>query len=182
MKYIKNKEDFTNQKKSSTPSINEEFDMSGGGGGGPLSNSINWGDSLIGRLLNSTFRMTGLKIDNMKINNVIDAIKKEFEKITFESKAENSNIDKSDINTIEISFFMEKLTESVFSGRDPNILIYITEETIDIIENSEIDDSEKREAIEELEKFMEFIKKYKKDDIEKEPGEIVDLSYLRKIR
>ena len=51
MKFLKGRDKFLNKENK----IFEKFDMSGEGSG-PMGNDINWGDSLVGRLLNSISR------------------------------------------------------------------------------------------------------------------------------
>lgn len=160
MRYINNREQFiTDWRKKYTEdskSTNEAFDMSGGSG--PMGNDINWGDSLVGRMFNSIFRKIGVQQDLRSINNVIKAIQKEFESIKIESKT--SGVDKAKISRLHVSYLLEALTNAVHSGTKVIIIKSIAEETIDIVDESELPEDDKLEAIEELEAFLKFLEQY----------------------
>lgn len=81
MKYLQNKESFLKNHKS----INEKFDMSASGG--PGANDINWGDSLVGRLINSFRRKVGIGTNLVRINQVIKQLRRNFDEIEYYSKA-----------------------------------------------------------------------------------------------
>jgi hypothetical protein len=74
MKYLSKREDFLREFRS----INEAFDMSGSG---PMGNDINWGDSLLGRLVNSIRRKIGIGSSLVRINGCIKALRREFDNI-----------------------------------------------------------------------------------------------------
>ena len=147
MKYINNRERFIKEWKNEV-NINEAFDMSGGSG--PMGNDINWGDSLVGRMFNSIFRKIGVGQDLLSINNVIKAIQREFEAIKLESQS--SSVNKEELNRLHISFLLEALTKAVYSGTKVSIIKAIAEETIDIVDESELK--------EELEDFLKFLEQY----------------------
>jgi hypothetical protein len=155
MKYISNRERFIKEWKNEV-NINEAFDMSGGSG--PMGNDINWGDSLVGRMFNSIFRKIGIQQDIRSINNVIKAIQKEFESIKIESQT--SGIDGNKLSRLHISFLLEALTNAVHSGTKVSIIKAIAEETIDIVDESELKEEDKIQAIEELEDFLKFLEQY----------------------
>ena len=73
MKYLSKREDFLKEYK-----INEAFDMSGSG---PMGNDINWGDSLVGRLINSIRRKIGIGSSLVRINSCIKALRNTFDEI-----------------------------------------------------------------------------------------------------
>jgi hypothetical protein len=155
MKYINNRERFIKEWKNEV-NINEAFDMSGGSG--PMGNDINWGDSLVGRMFNSIFRKIGVGQDLLSINNVIKAIQREFEAIKLESQS--SSVNKEELNRLHISFLLEALTKAVYSGTKVSILRDITEETIVVVKDSELQNDDKKEAIKELEDFLKFLEQY----------------------
>jgi hypothetical protein len=160
MRYINNREQFiTDWRKKYTEdskATNEAFDMSGGSG--PMGNDINWGDSIVGRMFNSIFRKIGVQQDLKSINNVIKAIQKEFESIKIESQT--NNVDKTKLSKLHISYLLEALTNAVHSGTKVIIIKSIAEETIDIVDESELPEDDKLEAIEELEAFLKFLEQY----------------------
>jgi hypothetical protein len=156
MKYINNRDQFITDWRKQYTITNEAFDMSGGSG--PMGNDINWGDSLVGRMFNSIFRKIGVQQDLRSINNVIKAIQKEFESIKIESQA--NNVDKNKISRLHISYLLEALTNAVHSGTKVIIIKSIAEETIDIVDESELPENDKLEAIEELEAFLKFLEQY----------------------
>jgi hypothetical protein len=156
MKYINNRDQFITDWRKQYTVTNEAFDMSGGSG--PMGNDINWGDSLVGRMFNSIFRKIGVRQDLKSIKNVIKAIQKEFESIKIESQA--NNVDKTKISRLHISYLLEALTNAVHSGTKVIIIKSIAEETIDIVDESELPEDDKLEAIEELEAFLKFLEQY----------------------
>jgi len=165
MKYINNRESFIEKWKEQKSEVKlyEAFDMAGGSG--PMGNDINWGDSLVGRLFNSVFRKIGIGKDLLSINNVISQIKKEFESMVDSSKLASSNINASQVSRIHISYLLQALTNAVHSGTKIIILKSITEETIDIVDESKLEDGDKTMAIKELEDFLDFLNKYEDENI-----------------
>lgn len=163
MKYINKRESFINNLKKNKNSVNESFDMSGGSG--PMGNDINWGDSLVGRLFNSIFRKIGIAQDVRSINNVIKKIQKEFDNLIIQSKLDSSDIDNSTLSRIHISYLLEALTKAVHSGTQIFILKALTEETIDIVEESELKSEDKDQAIKELEDFLKFLEGFEDDKL-----------------
>lgn len=90
MKYLKAREKFiSDSKKIYGTKINEAFDMSGGGG--PFGNDIPWGDSLVGRLINSVIRKIGVGVNMVRIQPVINRLKLEFRNILSSSAAAGIN-------------------------------------------------------------------------------------------
>jgi hypothetical protein len=165
MKYINNRESFIEKWKEQKSEVKlyEAFDMAGGSG--PMGNDINWGDSLVGRLFNSVFRKIGIGKDLLSINNVISQIKKEFESMVDSSKLASSNINASQVSRIHISYLLQALTNAVHSGTKIIILKSMTEETIDIVDESKLEDGDKTMAIKELEDFLDFLNKYEDENI-----------------
>lgn len=95
MKYLKAREKFISDSKKihatkiQGTKINESFDMSGGGG--PFGNDIPWGDSLVGRLINSVIRKIGVGVNMVRIQPVINRLKLEFRNILSASAAAGIN-------------------------------------------------------------------------------------------
>lgn len=77
MKYLNNRDVFLKNRK-----INEAWDASGSG---PMGNDIAWGDSLVGRLINSAIRTTKIKYNATKIDNLLKDFKSQLDIILSES-------------------------------------------------------------------------------------------------
>lgn len=82
MKYINNRDQFITDWRKQYTTTNEAFDMSGSG---PMGNDINWGDSLVGRLINSAIRTTKIKYNATKIDNLLKDFKSQLDIILSES-------------------------------------------------------------------------------------------------
>lgn len=79
MKYLHNRENFINNR------LNEAF--SAAHTGGPGANNVNWGDSLVGRLINSFRRKVGIGVNVVRINQCIKQLKRQFDDILYYSEA-----------------------------------------------------------------------------------------------
>jgi hypothetical protein len=77
MRYINKREKFLIKYKT-----NEELDMSMSG---PMGNDIPWGDSLVGRLINSTIRVAKIKYDTTKVDTLLRDFKSQLDLILAES-------------------------------------------------------------------------------------------------
>jgi hypothetical protein len=81
MKYINKREDFL--KKSKHDKIERLIKE---GAGGPFTNDIPWGDSLVGRLINAIVRKSGIAINVNRIQKLIPRLKELFDEILEDSK------------------------------------------------------------------------------------------------
>ena len=72
MKYLIERYKFTLDKNVIK---NESFDMSMSG---PLGNDINWGDSLLGRLIHAANRKAIIEVNTKRVDKIADKIKLEF--------------------------------------------------------------------------------------------------------
>lgn len=79
MRYLDRRDDFLIKHKR-----NEAFDMSGSGSG-PVGNDIAWGDSLVGRLINSAIRTTKIKYNATKVDTLLKDFKAQLDIILAES-------------------------------------------------------------------------------------------------
>jgi hypothetical protein len=66
-----------------------------------LANQINWGDSLVGRLLNSILRKAGIGIDLIKIDKVIERLRVQFDILKDQIKIKN------DVNSFKKLFYFQ---------------------------------------------------------------------------
>jgi hypothetical protein len=109
MRYLKEREKFIRNKFSNLSKINESSDS------GPLANDIPWGDSLLGRLINSTIRKAQIGINLTKIESLIERLKETFDSIISESKIKES-LPKESLIKIDkylMSTLLGKLKEEV---------------------------------------------------------------------
>lgn len=84
---------------------------------GPLSNDIDWGDSLLGRLINASIRKSNIALNAKRIDSLIKLLNDRFEDLRLGSIIENSE-DKSisnRINKLKISAILKALNESIIS-------------------------------------------------------------------
>lgn len=160
MKFLKDRDQFINNR------INENFDMSGKGSG-PLGNDINWGDSLVGRLLNSIARKAKIGIDVKRIETLSNKIKSEFDDLL--ANAISSTSEDSTLEYIKISYLLGELKKSVDEGKKVKYLIPQTESTIDYVNKAEVSTEEgdykisqesKDDLLNQLNEFLEFLKQF----------------------
>ena len=71
MKYLKIREDFLNKQKFSNYNPSNEDS-------GPLANEIPWGDTLLGRLINSVIRKVQIGVDLVRMDAVIERLNEQF--------------------------------------------------------------------------------------------------------
>jgi hypothetical protein len=176
MKYLRKRSDFLVENKISLPKpvnkneinlpINEKFDMSGGQG--PMGNDINWGDSLVGRLFNSIARKLVIGVNKGRMALINKQINSAFERLLDEGKIQSSNINRKEIETLKVSYFLERLTAAVHQGLKVKYLIELTEETIKLAEeNDEL--QEKDLLLQQLNDFLDFL-----NEFDPEEGEDLD--------
>lgn len=83
---------------------------------GPLANDIDWGDSLLGRLINSTIRKTNIAINAKRIDSVIKLLNDRFEELRINTTVIDNNVEISKkINKLKISEILRSLNESILS-------------------------------------------------------------------
>lgn len=164
MRYLKQREDFIKNNNFSNYSLIKEDS-------GPLANEIPWGDSLLGRLINSVIRKAEIGMNLVRIDSVIDRLKGEFDKLIADSVVKT--LDKKDailIFKIKISTLLGKLKEAVDKGEDVEIIKSITKDLIKDVESYKATSPEGEEAKKDLlAKLNEFLK-----DLDKKPEDIKD--------
>jgi len=184
MKYLNNRQKFLN--KNLKP-INEV-----------LGNEIKWGDSLVGRLINSFRRKIGVGTNLVRIDNCIKSLKSHFEDIIFYSKS-NSLTDEDKLKIIKVIVYqfifdldraIQKSENAGFAGEeektdsgdkkvtkieDKNYLSEIESMILDIIDSINQLDSKgfnfdnKDALIPVLKELLEKIKTMK-SELEKKPS------------
>jgi len=142
MKYINNRENFLNKRKP----INENFDMSGDGG--PFHNDINWGDSLVGRLINSFRRRAGAGVNMVRIKQVISRLKSEFDNIIYQSQT--TGLSDEDKTKIANAIVYDMIYSINFAITQMKVIPYSGSEESDSGEKK-VTDIEKKEFLKEVE-------------------------------
>jgi hypothetical protein len=110
MKYLSKREEFLKEYRK----INEAFDMSGSGSG-PMGNDINWGDSLIGRLINSTIRVAKIKYNAMKVDTLLNDFKAQLDLILVESLSRD---DRSEFFILQLKGFLNQVDNICTSTKE----------------------------------------------------------------
>lgn len=109
MKYLSSRTEYL--KSANYKVINETM-----AGAGPFANDIAWGDSLLGRLLNSIIRKAKIGVNLVRIDSVIKRLQEQFDYLVDYSKLKSSEIDKAtklEIDMLAISIQIGTLKESI---------------------------------------------------------------------
>ena len=181
MRYLKQREEFLNNNKFSNYSLIKEDS-------GPLANDIPWGDSLLGRLINSVIRKAGVGIDLLKIDPLIKRLNEEFDFLLDDIKIKGSNLSTqtlSKINGLQISALIGKLQAAVNSQSSKQEIKNITTGTIDTVTNMSVTadaEDDKKELIDKLNEFLGLIGEDKEESKSVGLEEMItNLSHLSKI-
>jgi hypothetical protein len=128
----------------------------------PFESDIAWGDSLLGRLINSTIRKAKIGINLKRMDKVIDRLKDAFEELYSRSLINNeaSEDEKKEINRILELSFLDELKKSIESGDDLDIILNLTISTIGNIESSGEFEG-KDQLIDQLNGFRKFLENQK---------------------
>jgi hypothetical protein len=130
-------------------------------GSGVLGNEINWGDSLLGRLINSVLRKAQEGINTMKMSVLVKRFKAHFEYILGMSGV--NSLDESErfmVARFQLSVLMDTLTTAVEEGKELDEIIGLCSETMDGISTLNVGDdlkSEKEDLLKKLKDFKEFL-------------------------
>jgi hypothetical protein len=156
MKRILDQKTFLSTRNSEVSSINEVF-----------TNDIPWGDSLVGRLINSIARKGKIAFNVNMIDGVFKRLQRKFDEINEFGTVE---ISKSDKSFIAISTLFGTLKENIDKGEDIDLIITNVRDLILEFESS--DYKKKDDMIGYLEKFLEFLEDLKKGgESESDSGE-----------
>jgi hypothetical protein len=209
MKYISGRDEFlrksvnkVNEFKSleeKYPLLKEEYQSSDfelilEAESGPFSNDIPWGDSLLGRLINSTIRKAKIKANLVRMKGVVSRLERTFNDLLLDSKVndldENDLAEWAKIRNFTYLYNLEKAVKNMHVEKTPlkeiknltNIAIEKTEETADVPKKNEL-----LRQLNEWKKFLDTIKEgdnVTKDELdpnkksENISGEKVYLSYI----
>jgi hypothetical protein len=128
-----------------------------------FANDTNWGDTLVGRLINSLARKTKIVFNQKRMTNLVNKMKEYFDLMIDIGKFEI--VDTSSFNFIKISNLLGILKKQVEDGEDVDKLIKTTEDLIYEIDSYSFD--KKDIMIEVLEDFLDYLKGLKKADPDK---------------
>lgn len=168
MKYLNNREEFLKRsinkineykKYNDFDSINEDVENSG-----PFANDIPWGDSLLGRLINSTIRKAKVGANLVRIKGVARRLRDTFDELLGTSTAaELSEEDKKEYRKLIVFSFIDNLQKAVEEGANVGEIKNLTKAAINDIKNYEgLENKEK--LISQLEEFLKFLEQFKDDE------------------
>lgn len=144
-----------------------------------LANDIPWGDSLLGRLINSIIRKAKIGTNLIKIDSVIKSLYGEFDRLLVEGSMQDQ--DSKNLNLVKLSALLGTLKKSVNSENiDSSELLNITNQTILDIKSSDSsiwdNVSDKDILLKKLEDFKDFLTTINSESKEDNTEEIVNNS------
>lgn len=157
MKYLNRREDFLN--KSKYTKIENLIKEEAGTRSGPFENDIPWGDSLLGRLIMATIRKASIGINIMSIKRLIPRLTDQFNEILESCRINEDS--KKDVARVVIFALLKELKDAVDAGKEVDILISITDETIFNVTRAEIEGDKKTKLLQELEEWRKFLLEFK---------------------
>lgn len=119
----------------------------------PFGNDIPWGDSLLGRLINSISRNAKISFNKKRIDSLAKRMKSIFDDMIEFGKVDISNEDKS---FLQVSSALAALKKSVYDKEDINIIIALTENLINFVNGAKFD--KKELMLKALNDFLDFLK------------------------
>lgn len=188
MKYINNRHEFLNKSKEKIDLYNNLESTTASKlvsrkddllleASGPFENDIPWGDSLLGRLINSAIRKAKIAANLMVMKNVINRLKRAFDDMLIESKAATlDEEDKKKLSKIMITSYLYNLEKAVTNMHVEKTKLEeiknLTNIAIEKVEE-EKDLEDKNELIRQLQEWKKFLDSIKEEDNveedEKEP-------------
>jgi len=169
MKYLSNREEFLKRSIAKIDEYksledNEVYKINESENSGPFANDIPWGDSLLGRLINSTIRKAKIGANLVRIKGVIRRLKYAFDDLLGSSiKAGLSDDDQKELNKIMIFSFIENLEKAVKEGARVGDIKNLTKSAISDIKAYEGIEN-KDSLIKQLEDFLKFLEQFKDDE------------------
>jgi len=133
-----------------------------------VASDIPWGDSLVGRLINSIARKARIAYNTKKIDKLIDGLRIQFNALVDAGKIE---IDKSKLIKLQLWTIFSTLKKQVADGEDVSIILTTANNLRDAVNSiSELEDKDNiLEAIDSFIKFLEGLKGTEEDeDVEDE--------------
>jgi hypothetical protein len=137
-------------------------------GSGALGNEINWGDSLLGRAFNSSFRKLVEAANTVQMGSLITRFKSHFDWIVGSSVVSSlSDEDKIKFAKYQVSALLRALTEAVEKGLKVGEIKAICDSVIKQLKELEVgDESEKAKSdlIDKLVEFRKWLDQFKDDE------------------
>lgn len=168
MKYLSNREDFLKRsiKKideyksyEDLVKINEDVENSG-----PFANDIPWGDSLLGRLINSTIRKAKIGANLVRIKAVAKRLRYAFDDLLGASaEAELSEEDRKEFKRLTVFSFLDSLQKAVEEEASVGDIKNLTRAAISDIKSFE-DFENKDSLVSQLEEFLKFLEQFKDEE------------------
>jgi len=168
MKYLNRREEFMKsysrivtekeryEPKEAIVSINEDS--------GPFANDIGWGDSLLGRLINSTIRKAKIGINLTRMKAVESRLKEAMDDLLLTSGiAELDPEEKSEYAKCLIATYLKMLEEGVEKGEPMQNLLNLTDAAIEAVERQEILEG-KEELLRQLREWKKYLKQFKEEE------------------
>ncbi len=157
MRYLKEREEFIKNNKFSNIKLLKEASDSG-----PLANDIPWGDSLVGRLINSVIRKAQIGINLTRIDSLVTRLKETFESIISDAKIKGAEVSKENLIKIDkflMSNLLGKLREEVEKdNKEESIkLTKSTIESVTLLKAQPESEEVKKELIAKLNEFLSSI-------------------------
>jgi hypothetical protein len=145
MRYIKNRGNFN--------LINES---------GPLANDVKWGDSLIGRLINSSLRKASIEKKKWDISRAISGLTDALDEILMSDEMGKGEVlNDSETMGVFIKSLLHNLAKAIDDEREPSEIVKIAEDTISDIKSSNLEN--KDEFIKRIEQLIDFINQFNKN-------------------
>lgn len=130
-------------------------------GSGVLGNEINWGDSLLGRLINSVLRKAQEGINTMKMSALVKRFKSHFQYIMSMSNVNSlEDSDRLKVARFQLSALIGALASAVKEGKELEEIVGLCDESINSISKLNVGDdfkSEKENLLVKLKDFKKFL-------------------------
>lgn len=162
--FLKNYNNILDIKKNYVPNGTELITEDSG----PFANDIGWGDSLLGRLINSGIRKAKIGANLLRIQSVKERLKGAMDELLLNTAvADLDDADKKLYARALITTYLITLQEAVEKGFPMEELKSITETAISAVEANE-DLEDKNELLRQLNEWLKFLNNFKEEEEEEE--------------
>jgi hypothetical protein len=129
----------------------------------PFANDAPWGDTLVGRLINSFARKGKIAFNKRRISGLVSRFKSIFDEML---ETGNVDISEEDIKFLKTSNLLGELERQVREEEDVDVLISTTTDLIDLVTSYKFEFQE--EMLKALNDFLEYLKGLKKTESDDE--------------
>jgi hypothetical protein len=129
----------------------------------PFVNDLPWGDTHIGRMINSFARKAKIKMNLTRISGLTNRLKSIFDDMVETGSLEFTD-DSISMLFIEISTLLSELKKSVEDEEEVDLIISTTQQLINLVTKYNFD--EKEIMLKALNEFLDFLKSLKKGQID----------------